>query len=175
MLQKFKFKCSLIFPVVLISLISISCGVNTTTKTSNPVLNVQKEKAAIVESKTFQEGEPIPFGAIEKVPIYPGCESKKTTLKQKNCLAEKVQIYVNRNFNTSLGKKYEIKGIVKVFVSFEINKEGDVTNIIAEGPHPKIEEEAVRVISSLPHMIPGEYEGEKVSVSYTLPIMFWEG
>jgi len=175
MLQKFKFKFSLISPVVVISLITISCGVNTTTKTSNPVLKEQKETTAIVESKTYQEGEPIPLGAIEKVPIYPGCGSKKNTLKQKDCLAQKIQNYVNRNFDTSLGNKYKIEGVVKVLVRFEINKEGDVTNVTAEGPHPKIEEEAIRVVSSIPHMIPGEYEGEKVSVSYTLPIMFWEG
>jgi len=175
MLQKFKIKFSFILPLVLLSLISISCGVSTSSKTATPVPNEQKENADTVKSYTYQEGEPIPLEVIEKVPIYPSCESKKTTLKQKACLAQKIQNYVNRNFDTSLGNKYKIEGVVKVLVRFEINKEGDVTNVTAEGPHPKIEEEAIRVVSSLPHMIPGEYEGEKVSVSYSLPIMFWEG
>ena len=42
----------------------------------------------------------------------------------------------------------------------------------AAAAHPDIEEEAVRVIKLLPDFIPGEHKGEKVIVSYSLPIMF---
>ena len=36
----------------------------------------------------------------------------------------------------------------------------------------QLEEEAIRVIKTLPKMIPGEHKGEKVNVPYSLPIIF---
>ncbi|HBR54019.1 MAG TPA: energy transducer TonB, partial [Flavobacteriaceae bacterium] len=42
----------------------------------------------------------------------------------------------------------------------------------ARAAHPSLEEEAVRVVSALPAMLPGEQEGKKVGVIYALPIIF---
>ena len=74
------------------------------------------------------------------------------------------------------------KGIQgKVFVQFVINKEGDVVNAkIARGIDPTLDNEAIRVIQSLPKWKPGEQskriDGEKVwvpkNVSFTVPVTF---
>jgi len=59
-----------------------------------------------------------------------------------------------------------------VFVRFKIDISGNITQVEARGPAIELEEEANRVISSLPQMIPGEHKGEKVNVLYSLPIVF---
>ena len=53
---------------------------------------------------------------------------------------------------------------------FMIKENGEVDNIRVKSPAPELSEEATRVIELLPNMIPGEHEGEKVSVKYTLPV-----
>ena len=37
---------------------------------------------------------------------------------------------------------------------------------------PSLEQEAVRVVSKLPQMLPGEKDGKVVGVMYALPIIF---
>ncbi len=61
----------------------------------------------------------------------------------------------------------------KVLVHFVIDKEGQVTDIsIKHRLYPSMDEEAMRVVSTLPRWAPGEQDGEKVPVRYTLPITF---
>jgi len=57
-------------------------------------------------------------------------------------------------------------------VVFKINKEGEIIEVKSRGSHPELEAEAKRVIEGLPTMIPGEHNGQKVRVSYALPIVF---
>ena len=39
-----------------------------------------------------------------------------------------------------------------------------------EGPHSRLEKEAVRVVNMLPQMTPGRQRTKPVGVAYTLPI-----
>ena len=55
-------------------------------------------------------------------------------------------------------------------MQFTIDKNGNITEAKARGPHKLLEEEALRVINDLPMLRPGEQDGKKVSVKYTLPI-----
>ncbi|MGB1284503.1 MAG: BlaR1 peptidase M56, partial [Polaribacter sp.] len=56
------------------------------------------------------------------------------------------------------------------FIGFKIDKEGNMVEIQARAPHTKIKEEVLKVMNSLPKMIPGEHEGEKVAVKYSIPL-----
>lgn len=48
-------------------------------------------------------------------------------------------------------------------------------NIKSRAPHPKIEEEVIRVMKLLPKVIPGEEDGKVVTVAYIIPFtMFVE-
>lgn len=61
----------------------------------------------------------------------------------------------------------------KVFVSFVINQDGTISNIVvSKGVHKLLDEEAVRVIKSMPKWIPGMLNGKPIKVSYTVPINF---
>ncbi len=116
----------------------------------------------------------IPFALIKKVPIYPGCEGTETELRK--CLQESISNYINKNFNADLANHLNLQpGVKRVFVMFNINKEGEIDNIRTRAEHKKIEEEAYRVIKSLPKMIPGKYKGEVVNIKYSLPIAVMVG
>ena len=61
----------------------------------------------------------------------------------------------------------EIKG-----KKHKIDKEGNIADVQASAPHKAFQDEAVRVVSSIPKMIPGKYGGQAVGVKYSLPIAF---
>ena len=55
---------------------------------------------------------------------------------------------------------------------FKIDKNGDITDVQARAPHVRLQEEAIRVVKSLPKMIPGKQRGRAVGVNYSIPIAF---
>lgn len=114
-----------------------------------------------------------PFSIIEDVPIHPDCKNLKSKKAQKNCLSKAVQMHVAKKFNIDLAQELGLTpGKKRIFVMFKINKQGKVVNIIARGPHERLEIEAIRVVSLLPVMKPGALMGEPVGVKYSLPISF---
>lgn len=119
--------------------------------------------------RDYVESEPVPFAIIEEVPIFPGCEGSKEELRQ--CLQEKITAHVSENFNSDLAKDLGLKaGVTRIFVMFKIDKDGNITDVMARAPHKVLQEEAIRVVSSLPKMLPGKQKGENVGVQYSLPI-----
>ena len=113
----------------------------------------------------------IPFALIDQVPHPKSC-SGKTGDALKTCVSKYITKHVNQNFNTGLGDELGLTGRNRISVSFKIDKTGNIVNVRARGPHPELEKEAVRVIKSLPQMIPGQNDGENVGVLYGLPINF---
>lgn len=110
--------------------------------------------------------------AIEKVPVYPGCEIMKTNEDLKNCMFRKISEYIAENFNLNSAGKLKLKGRQRIEVLFTIDKRGRITDIEAKGPHLRLEKEAKRVLMSLPRMTPGEQKGIPVDILYALPIVF---
>jgi protein TonB len=115
--------------------------------------------------------EDVPFAIIEDVPIYPGCKGSKAELKE--CLQDKIAKHVNTKFNADLASDLGLTpGVKKIFVMFKIDKTGNITDVQARAPHKRLEAEAIRVVESLPKMIPGKQRGRAVGVKYSLPIAF---
>jgi protein TonB len=111
----------------------------------------------------------VPFAIIENVPVYPGC--KGTNEQKKKCMVEKITKHVNRKYNTGLAGDLGLSpGKKRVYVQFKIDNTGKVTNVMARGPHARLEKEAIRVVELLPDMTPGKQRGRPVGVKYTLPI-----
>jgi len=113
-----------------------------------------------------------PFEAIDEVPVFPGCEKLTDNVERRKCLSDNIYKYVDKNLNTKRIKQLGLKGEMKVAVIFKINEEGVITDVKSRAPHPALEKEAKRVISSIPKMIPAKYRGKGVVVSYSLPITF---
>lgn len=125
----------------------------------------------VEETQSQKEYEEVPFAVVEEIPTFPGCEylSRK---EKKMCMSQQVSQFVNKNFNTALGKELGLTGVNRIYVRFEIDTQGKITDIGVRGPHPKLEEEARRVVSLLPQMTPGKHKGKAVGVLYSLPIVF---
>lgn len=60
-----------------------------------------------------------------------------------------------------------------VMIRFTVDRDGSVTDVQAvSSPHPALAEEAVRTVSSSPAWSPGVRKGEKMRVTYTIPVIF---
>jgi len=113
--------------------------------------------------------EEVPFAVIEEAPIYPGCKGSKAQRKQ--CLQDKIKQHVYKKYNIGLAEELGLDpGKKRVYVLFKIDHRGDIVNVQARGPHARLEKEAIKVVQSLPKMIPAKQRGKAVSVKYTLPI-----
>ncbi|OMP31366.1 energy transducer TonB [Mangrovimonas sp. DI 80] len=135
----------------------------------------QEEEIVEVEEVVVEEVEEdieVPFAVIENVPVFPGCEKEKGNNAKKACMSEKISQFVNKKFNTDLASELGLSGRQRINVIFKIDKNGEITNIMARAPHPGLEKEAKRVIGMLPKMKPGMQRGKAVTVPYSLPILF---
>ena len=71
----------------------------------------------------------------------------------------------------ALAKEYLIEGLV--FVQFTVEKDGVLRDVeVATGIGYGCDEEAMRIVENMPSWYPGEHEGQRVPVRYTLPINF---
>jgi beta-lactamase regulating signal transducer with metallopeptidase domain len=147
------------------------------TKGLQSIVAILEEKMkgnSITQQTEVQELDPnsdIPFALIDQVP-HPATCNGKTGEALKQCVSEFISTHVNQNFDTGLGKELGLSGRNRVSVQFKIDKNGNIIDVRARAPHPELEKEAQRVIKTLPQMIPGQVDGEKVNVLYGLPINF---
>jgi len=131
-----------------------------------------EEEAIEVIEEEEEIFEDVPFAIIEDVPVFPGCEGGSKEEK-KVCFSKKISRHVNRKFNSSLASDLGLSsGKKRIFVMFKIDQTGRITEVRARAPHPRLQKEAVRVVKTLPKMIPGKQRGRPVSVRYSLPISF---
>ena len=112
--------------------------------------------------------EDVSFMIIEDVPVFPGCKGDKAALK--TCFSKMVQKHFSRKFDADLPNELGLDaGRKKVFIGFKIDRNGNVVNIQARAPHPKIKKEVVKVMKMLPKMKPGRQRGKAVGVKYSIP------
>lgn len=119
-----------------------------------------------------QEGVSISKNTLttrETPPIWPGCEEFSGA--SKDCFKQKLTQHLKENykFPKDGGGNY-IRG--KAIVSFVINKEGNPVITKVEGPKKELNEEAKRIILSIPTMTPGQLAGKPTEVSYKVPFTF---
>ena len=142
---------------------------------NNMGLSVNTEKGINTESKNHIEAsgkikmpgntiktsktEDQVFNIVENMPEFPGGEKAL-----RNYIANSVKYPIKAQENGKQGK---------VYVTFVVNKTGKVINAkVARGVDASLDNEALRVINSLPKWKPGRQGGKKVNVNYTVPISF---
>jgi outer membrane biosynthesis protein TonB len=113
----------------------------------------------------------VSYKNVDEPPVFKGCENEDKE-EQRKCTSEKVQKYVQKNFDTNLASNLGLVGRQRISTMFKINKQGEIVDIKVRAPHPALEEETKRVISLIPKLIPGKHKGQAVKVSYALPIVF---
>ncbi len=99
------------------------------------------------------------FTVVESMPEFPGGESALYKFLAKNI--EYPQI----------ANEGGIQG--RVFVTFVVEKDGSITDVrVLRGIGGGCDEEAIRVVKSMPKWKPGKQRGKPVRVQYNLPIKF---
>ncbi|HET8837370.1 MAG TPA: energy transducer TonB [Flavobacteriaceae bacterium] len=143
------------------------------------IQSTETNQEEIIDVQEVQEVAPVeeiaqvPFAVIENVPVFPGCEKYSSNEERKQCMSEKVQKFVNKNFDTDLAQDLGLSsGTNRIQVLFKIDSKGNVVDVKARATHPRLVQEAKRVIEKLPHMQPGKQRGKAVEVLYSLPIIF---
>lgn len=131
-----------------------------------PTFNFNKITSSLKEGNKETVTEAVPFVLIDKIPTFPGCQEN-----DKDCFNKKIQIHFATNFDKELPNTLDLSpGKKRILMTFEIGIEGDVENLKVRSPSVKLDKEIERIVDLLPQMIPGENDGKKVSVKYTLPL-----
>lgn len=106
-----------------------------------------------------ENGNKIPEITFMRMALFPGG-------------TEMLRKYISSNVKYPKNAAIEqIQG--KVYVSYIIDKEGDVIKpSIARSDDWRLDEEALRVVRNMPRHTPGIRYGELVTISYTIPINF---
>ena len=163
MLQKKKSKAVwqlkyvLLLPLVLGMLVYTSCETN-------------KEDSELdsADGVSLAVANEIPFGVIDEVPVFPGCENAED---KRACFQEKIQAHIRKHFNyPDEAQAFGIQG--RVSAIFVMDEEGNVVDINMRGPHELLEEETKRILAKLPQMQSGKHEGKTVKVPFSIPITF---
>lgn len=145
-------------------------NINWKLQNNNKVLVTQEPTAILVSEADVQ----VPINLVEEPPVFPGCENGTKEEKVK-CFSDAVDEVVKKNFNNDFAEELNLNGKYRITVSFVINKEGKIDEIVARGSHTKLAEEAVRVVELLPQMTPAKQRGFNVIVPYSFPITFQIG
>ncbi len=169
MSKKTTLKTKIIFPLFAIgsliaSALIFSCNTEKVEEETEVTLPApEEEKVEIVnitdESIKTTEVTGEVFHVVDEMPKYPGGEIALRTFIGKE---------------VKYPKEAQDKGIQgKVYITFVVADDGYVRNVeIARGVDPSLDQEAIRVIESLPQWTPGKLEGKNVNVSFTVPINF---
>jgi protein TonB len=128
------------------------------------------EEVEVVEMETEVSDEVLNFAVVESVPVFPGCEDAVTNDEKKKCFQAEIIRFVSRNFKfPEIARSMGASG--KVYVSFVIEKDGSISNVeIARGVEESVDNEAKRVVKSLPKVQPAKQRGKPVRMSFMLPI-----
>lgn len=119
--------------------------------------NISEVEIPDVEQLSTSQGEI--FSVVEVQPRYPGDKDACSRF-----LGENIRY-------PQEAKELSIQG--KVFVTFVVENDGSITDVrVLRGIGGGCDEEAVRVVKSMPKWIPGIQHGDYVRVQYNLPIKF---
>lgn len=111
------------------------------------------------EDKPVMGNHGLAYKIVDNMPVFPGGEAALLQFVSKNM-------------------KYPIeaqqKGIQgRVVCSFTVLKDGSITDVeILRGVEQTLDDEAIRVIKSMPKWTPGKLDGKPVNVIYTIPVTF---
>lgn len=154
--KQFVLKMMLLLPVSILVLLFISISFT-------PKIIAQNNGKAI-ETKSEMKPSEQPqedalFMVVEQMPEYPGGEDAR------------IKFMVENIKYPEEARKNGVQGMV--YVSFEVDKDGKISNIkTLRGIGSGCDEEAERVISLMPAWKPGLQKGKPVRVQFNMPIRF---
>ena len=123
----------------------------------NEIIEEYVYEAPEIEDEDIQEAEI--FISVEEQPEFPGGTAKLLEYIQKNMKYP------------MMARESDIQG--KVYVQFVVEPNGSISHVqVLRGIGGGCDEEAVRVVQSMPKWKPGKQRGVPVRVQYMVPIVF---
>jgi len=123
------------------------------------ILTVKKD-AVLQEYQVVLAKEPVEgkaYDVVDEMPEFPGGPSAMMEYLMKNIR------YPKDAFDAG------IQG--RVIIQYVVGKDGSISDAhVVKGIATSLDEEALRVVNSMPKWIPGKQNGEAVSVKYTIPV-----
>ena len=107
------------------------------------------------------------YQIAEEMPRFPGDDKALMVYLQKNLIMPE-KYKGNTDENPSLAE-------YRTFVKFVVNEDGSISDIQLlrkSAEFKDLDEEAIRVVKSMPNWEPGKKEGKPVKVYFNLPIVF---
>jgi len=171
-------KYSLIVPLALALVVSSNAqtvinkakkALTTTTTTTKEVKATEKKMLTVPAKSSAELTDPVTvvengetektWDVVEIMPQYPGGDKELMGFMARNL---RYPVVAQQN---------NIQG--KVIAGFVVSSTGKVINPeIIRSVDPSLDKEAIRVISTFPNFVPGEQNGKKVAVRYTIPVVF---
>ena len=123
----------------------------------NEIIEEYVYEAPEIEEEEIVEAEI--FKVVEEMPEFAGG-------------AGKLLEYIGKNIKyPMMARESDIQG--KVFVQFVVEPDGNISHVqVLRGIGGGCDEEAVRVVESMPKWKPGKQRGAPVRVQYMVPIVF---
>lgn len=109
---------------------------------------------------------------VDQMPIYPGCDATQDAETIQRCFQEGIMEYIMENVKyPEIAKESNVQGTV--FLSFVVGKDGKVEKVkVMRSAADALDQEAIRVVKSLPVMQPGKRKGQNVGVIMHVPVKF---
>lgn len=118
-------------------------------------MSLQKVADSSMNSKSTEKT----FDVVENMPSYPGGKDAMIAFLSSNMRYP------------DAAKKNGIHG--RVIVSFVVDKDGSITETkVVRSVDPALDQEALRLVNSMPKWKPGTAEGKPVRVRYSIPFNF---
>lgn len=133
-------------------------GLPVRTKFTVPVLfRLQSPDNATAFTSSGRNSEP--HDVVENMPEFPGGNAALMSFLSKNVKYP------------AEAEKAKIQG--RVITQFIVSTNGEIRDaIIVKGVDPLLDNEALRVVNSMPNWKPGKEKGKSVDVKYTIPVNF---
>ncbi|WP_139958911.1 gliding motility protein RemB [Flavicella sediminum] len=110
------------------------------------------------------------YAQTQRFPVFPGCENNSID-ELENCFNTNVKNAVLEVFRVpSKVVSEKFKGTVNVL--FYVNRSGQFEVVHVNSPYTEIETEVERVFKSLPKVVPAQFNGHAVEMSFALPLHF---
>lgn len=125
-------------------------------------------------SESNKTDEAIPFNKVDQIPLFENCKNLTKDF-QRECMVNAINLHIEKTMQYPAEAK-RVKVESKVYCTFIIDKVGK-TNIVEASGKPTsfkkpFENEAKRIINTLPKFIPGKHENELVNVKCVIVIEF---
>jgi len=118
-------------------------------------IRIEEVKEQVIQQEAPKEI----FTVVEEQPGYPGGDEARIRFLQENTKYPEE------------AKELGVQG--KVFVTFVVEVDGSITDVrVLRGIGAGCDEEAIRVVKSMPRWVPGKQRGQPVRVQFNLPIKF---